>query len=153
MLRGLSRATTQPRSTSPCRCWGGEQSASGLDIARARELELNADALFVASPAQLAHLLAQSICGICAACGLCNPRDLTLGLRGAHIGLLKGDLVADSDPLDRAAVGYRRVRLDLSHLVLVAALRRLLSRNFVNPFRLVPQAIHQPSLQVRQAKE
>ena len=67
-----------------------EKGAGGLDVARPRELELEAHALLVAAPAQLVHLRAQLLGALG---GLRGLRDLALELGDASVALGERRLV------------------------------------------------------------
>lgn len=67
-----------------------EKGAGGLDVARPRELELEAHTLLVAAPAQLVHLRAQLLGALG---GLRGLRDLALELGDASVALGERRLV------------------------------------------------------------
>nr|WP_147556144.1 hypothetical protein [Olsenella timonensis] len=87
-----------------------EQRAGRLDVARARELQLEADTLLIAPAAQLVHLLAQ---GLRALGGLGRLRDLALELRDARVALLQSCLVVRARLGDAAICSGARVTAHL----------------------------------------
>lgn len=85
----------------------GEKRAGGLDVSHARELELEADALLVALPAQLVHFGAQFLGALG---GLGRLRDLALELCDPRVALGERRFVVLVGPGDRVAAVARRAR-------------------------------------------
>ena len=123
----------------------GKERAGGLHVARARELELEADALLVSLPAQLIHLGAQLLSAPSAVfAALC---DLALELRDARVALGERRLVIRAR-LGDAAVDPEGRAAPCGSVPAAAHLRRralrLLRPPLVDLLRLVLQAIHLP---------
>lgn len=131
----------------------GEQCPRRLDVARPRELQLEAHALFVALPAQLVRLGAKLLGALG---GLRRLRDPALQLGNPGVALLERRLVVLARFGDAIVDLGSRVAACGSALA-AAHLRqhalRPLRRALVDLLRLVLQAIHLPVLPVRRAKK